>query len=113
MEKIETLIVEDDSFWQEQTKQALPSELFECVLAENLADAIDNIKNNDFDLIILESAGIGQADSSVVDMSDIAMYVMTPEFGAASQLEKIDMLDFADYVAINKFDRHAQGIANQ
>ena len=54
MEKIETLIVEDDSFWQEQTKQALPSELFECVLAENLADAIDNIKNNDFDLIILD-----------------------------------------------------------
>ena len=58
-----------------------------------------------FDLIILESAGIGQSDSSVIDLSDVSMYVMTPEFGAASQLEKIDMIDYADLIAINKFDK--------
>ncbi|HIJ38133.1 MAG TPA: methylmalonyl-CoA mutase, partial [Rhodospirillaceae bacterium] len=58
-----------------------------------------------FDLVIVETPGIGQADSSVADITDVALYVMTPEFGAASQLEKIDMLDHADAVAINKFDR--------
>ena len=60
---------------------------------------------NRFDLIILETAGIGQSDTEITDHSDLALYVMTPEFGAASQLEKIDMLDFADFVAVNKFDR--------
>ena len=58
-----------------------------------------------FDLVILETPGIGQADSAVAEVSDLSLYVMTPEFGAASQLEKIDMLDHADLVAINKFDR--------
>jgi len=58
-----------------------------------------------FDLVLVESSGIGQADSEIVDISDLSLYVMTPEYGAAMQLEKIDMLDFADFVAINKFDR--------
>ncbi len=58
-----------------------------------------------FDLIILETSGIGQADTEIVDHSDVSMYVMTPEYGAATQLEKIDMLDFADIIAINKFDK--------
>ncbi len=58
-----------------------------------------------FDLVIVESSGIGQADSEIVDVSDLSLYVMTPEYGAAMQLEKIDMLDYADLVAINKFDR--------
>ena len=58
-----------------------------------------------FDLIIVETSGIGQGDAAIVPFVDVSLYVMTPEFGAASQLEKIDMLDFADFVAINKFDR--------
>ena len=58
-----------------------------------------------FDLIILETSGIGQSDTEIVDVSDLSLYVMTPEYGAASQLEKIDMLDFADFIAINKFDK--------
>ena len=58
-----------------------------------------------FGLIIVESSGIGQADTEIVDISDLSLYVMTPEYGAAMQLEKIDMLDYADFVAINKFDR--------
>jgi methylmalonyl-CoA mutase len=57
-----------------------------------------------FDLVLVESSGIGQADSEIVDVADLSLYVMTPEYGAAMQLEKIDMLDFADFVAINKFD---------
>jgi methylmalonyl-CoA mutase len=58
-----------------------------------------------FDLVIVETSGIGQGDAAIVPFVDVSLYVMTPEFGAASQLEKIDMLDFADFVAINKFDR--------
>ena len=58
-----------------------------------------------FDLVIVETSGIGQGDAAIVPHVDASMYVMTPEFGAASQLEKIDMLDFADVVAINKFER--------
>jgi methylmalonyl-CoA mutase len=58
-----------------------------------------------YDLIILETPGIGQGDAAVIDLADVSLYVMTPEFGAASQLEKIDMLDFADVVAVNKFER--------
>jgi methylmalonyl-CoA mutase len=58
-----------------------------------------------FDLIVVETSGIGQGDAAIVPHVDVPMYVMTPEFGAASQLEKIDMLDFAEFVAINKFDR--------
>ncbi len=58
-----------------------------------------------FDLIILETSGIGQSDTSIIDHSDVSLYVMTPEYGAATQLEKIDMLDFADIIALNKFDK--------
>ena len=63
------------------------------------------MKYSKFDLIILETSGIGQSDTEILDHSDVSLYVMTPEFGAATQLEKIDMLDFADVVALNKFDK--------
>jgi methylmalonyl-CoA mutase len=70
-----------------------------------LPDVIAACKVTGFDLIIVETSGIGQGDAAIVPLVDVPMYVMTPEFGAASQLEKIDMLDFAEFVAINKFDR--------
>jgi methylmalonyl-CoA mutase len=70
-----------------------------------LTDGIAILKAAGYDLIIIETAGIGQGDSMVIDLVDVALYVMTSEFGAASQLEKIDMLDFADLVAINKFEK--------
>jgi methylmalonyl-CoA mutase len=72
---------------------------------EHLADVIDTVKAAGFDLVIVETPGIGQGDAAIVPFADHSLYVMTPEFGAASQLEKIDMLDFADTVAINKFER--------
>ncbi len=72
---------------------------------EQVPAIIDLCKVAGFDLIILETPGIGQADSAVSEVADLSLYVMTPEFGAASQLEKIEMLDHADLVAINKFDR--------
>ncbi|WP_166391086.1 fused isobutyryl-CoA mutase/GTPase IcmF [Nocardioides ochotonae] len=72
---------------------------------EHLPDVIDVMKAAGFDLVIVETPGIGQGDAAIVPFVDLAMYVMTPEFGAASQLEKIDMLDFANVVAINKFER--------
>ncbi len=74
-------------------------------LSKYVADAIEVIKAANFDIIILETSGIGQSDTEILDHSDVSLYVMTPEFGAATQLEKIDMLDFADLVAINKFDK--------
>jgi methylmalonyl-CoA mutase len=70
-----------------------------------LGDAIAACKAAGYDLVMVETAGIGQGDAAIVPHVDASLYVMTPEFGAASQLEKIDMLDFADFVAINKFDR--------
>ncbi|MGB5080389.1 MAG: methylmalonyl-CoA mutase family protein, partial [Burkholderiales bacterium] len=70
-----------------------------------LADAIAACRVAGFDLIVVETSGIGQGDAAIVPLVDASLYVMTPEYGAASQLEKIDMLDFADFVAINKFDR--------
>src|SRR5690606_10801913 len=70
-----------------------------------LADAVSACKAAGYDLVIIETPGIGQGDAGIVDYVDHTLYVMTPEFGAASQLEKIDMLDFADVVAINKFER--------
>ena len=70
-----------------------------------LPDAIAACKVAGFDLVVVETSGIGQGDAAIVPLVDVSLYVMTPEFGAASQLEKIDMLDFADFVAINKFDR--------
>ncbi|MDB5975003.1 MAG: methylmalonyl-CoA mutase [Nevskia sp.] len=74
-------------------------------LSAALPDVIAACKLSGFDLIVVETSGIGQGDAAIVPFVDLSLYVMTPEFGAASQLEKIDMLDFADYVAINKFDR--------
>lgn len=74
-------------------------------LSAYLQDAIDICKNAGFDCIILESAGVGQSDASILDYCDVSIYTMTPEFGAASQLEKINMLDYADIVCINKFDK--------
>src|SRR6185369_15376330 len=70
-----------------------------------LPDVIAASRAAGFDLVIVETSGIGQGDAAIVPLVDIPVYVMTPEFGAASQLEKIDMLDFAEFVAINKFDR--------
>ena len=72
-----------------------------------LVDAISFLKSAGFDLVIVETAGIGQSDSEIVDMVDFSMYVMTSDFGAQSQLEKIDMLDFAELVVLNKFDKQA------
>ena len=74
-------------------------------IPEVLADAIAAVKAAGFDLIIAETAGIGQGDSRIIDLVDVAIYVMTSEFGAASQLEKIDMLDFADLVVVNKYEK--------
>jgi methylmalonyl-CoA mutase len=74
-------------------------------ISKNIRQAVNILKAAGFDLIILETSGIGQSGTEIVDHSDVSLYVMTPEYGAASQLEKIDMLDFADLVAINKFDK--------
>ncbi|HQR27204.1 MAG TPA: cobalamin-dependent protein, partial [Nocardioides sp.] len=74
-------------------------------LPEQLGDVIDVLKAAGFDLVVVETPGIGQGDAAIVPFVDLSLYVMTPEYGAASQLEKIDMLDFADVVAINKFER--------
>ena len=77
----------------------------EVEIPERLSDILNAIKVSGFDLVIVETPGIGQGDAGIVPFVDTSLYVMTPEFGAASQLEKIDMLDFADLFAINKFDR--------
>ena len=74
-------------------------------LSKYVAEAIEVLKAAKYDIIILETSGIGQSDTEIMDHSDVSLYVMTPEFGAATQLEKIDMLDFADLVALNKFDK--------
>lgn len=74
-------------------------------LSKYVNEAIEVLKAAKYDLIILETSGIGQSDTEILEHSDVSLYVMTPEFGAATQLEKIDMLDFADLVAINKFDK--------
>ena len=74
-------------------------------LSKHVSEAVEILKVSEYDLIILETSGIGQSDTEIMEHCDVALYVMTPEFGAATQLEKIDMLDFADLVAINKFDK--------
>ncbi|MFT7343571.1 MAG: methylmalonyl-CoA mutase [Lentimonas sp.] len=74
-------------------------------LSKHVAEAVNVLKAAEYDLIILETSGIGQSDTEILDHSDVSLYVMTPEYGAATQLEKIDMLDFADVIALNKFDK--------
>jgi len=85
--------------------RSLATRDFGSEISAALPDVIAACKVAGFDLIVVETSGIGQGDAAIVPHVDIPMYVMTPEFGAASQLEKIDMLDFAEFVAINKFDR--------
>lgn len=74
-------------------------------LNPHVRDAINILSYAEYDVIIVETAGIGQSDSQITELADVAMYVMTPEFGAATQLEKIDMIDYADVIALNKFDK--------
>ena len=86
--------------------RSLATRDFGSEISQALPDVLCAVKaSGSFDLIIVETSGIGQGDAAIVPLVDVPMYVMTPEFGAASQLEKIDMLDFAEFVAINKFDR--------
>jgi isobutyryl-CoA mutase len=85
--------------------RSLATRDFGSEISAALPDVIAASKAAGFDLVIVETSGIGQGDAAIVPLVDVPMYVMTPEFGAASQLEKIDMLDFAELVAINKFDR--------
>ncbi|HSW18227.1 MAG TPA: fused isobutyryl-CoA mutase/GTPase IcmF, partial [Ramlibacter sp.] len=94
--------------WQQGSRvymRSLATRDFGSEISAALPDVIAACKAAGFDLIVVETSGIGQGDAAIVPHVDIPMYVMTPEFGAASQLEKIDMLDFAEFVAINKFDR--------
>ncbi len=74
-------------------------------MSKYVKDAETIVQAADYDLVILETSGIGQSDTEIIDHSDLSLYVMTPEYGAATQLEKIDMLDFADVIALNKFDK--------
>ena len=74
-------------------------------LSRHIPEVLNILKAAQFDLIILETSGIGQSDTEIIDYSDVSLYVMTPEYGAATQLEKIDMLDYADVIALNKFDK--------
>ena len=85
--------------------RSLATRDFGSEISAALPDVLAAVKAAGFDLVIVETSGIGQGDAAIVPLVDVPVYVMTPEFGAASQLEKIDMLDFADFVAINKFDR--------
>ena len=96
---------ETDSSGQRVFMRSLATREFGSEISAALPDVIAAAKCAGFDVVIVETSGIGQGDAAIVPHVDVPMYVMTPEFGAASQLEKIDMLDFAEFVAINKFDR--------
>src|SRR5260221_4371845 len=85
--------------------RSLATRDFGSEISAALPDVIAAVKCAGFNLVIVETSGIGQGDAAIVPLVDVPMYVMTPEYGAASQLEKIDMLDFAEFVAINKYDR--------
>ena len=85
--------------------RSMATRQYNVALSKDIDSALTILKAARFDLLILETSGIGQSDSEIVDHADLSVYVMTPEFGAASQLEKIDMLDFADVIVINKFDK--------
>ncbi|MCR5885256.1 methylmalonyl-CoA mutase family protein [Rhizobacter sp. J219] len=94
--------------WQQGPRvfmRSLATRDFGSEISQALPDVLAACKVAGFDLVVVETSGIGQGDAAIVPLVDVPMYVMTPEFGAASQLEKIDMLDFAEFVAINKFDR--------
>src|SRR5436309_3896236 len=94
--------------WQQGPRvymRSLATREFGSEISAALPDVIAACKAAAFDVVIVETSGIGQGDAAIAPLVDVSLYVMTPEFGAASQLEKIDMLDFADFVAINKFDR--------
>lgn len=94
--------------WQQGPRvfmRSLATRDFGSEISAALPDVVAACKAAGFDLVVVETSGIGQGDAAIVPHVDVPMYVMTPEFGAASQLEKIDMLDFAEFVAINKFDR--------
>jgi isobutyryl-CoA mutase len=94
--------------WQQGPRifmRSLATRDFGSEISQALPDVLLACKAAGFDLVVVETSGIGQGDAAIVPLVDVPMYVMTPEFGAASQLEKIDMLDFAEFVAINKFDR--------
>lgn len=91
--------------------RSLATRDFGSEISAALPDVVAACKVAGFDLIVVETSGIGQGDAAIVPHVDVPLYVMTPEFGAASQLEKIDMLDFAEFVAINKFDRKGAGDA--
>ncbi|TFZ03986.1 fused isobutyryl-CoA mutase/GTPase IcmF [Ramlibacter humi] len=94
--------------WQQGPRvfmRSLATRDFGSEISAALPDVVAACKAAGFDLVVVETSGIGQGDAAIVPLVDVPMYVMTPEFGAASQLEKIDMLDFAEFVAINKFDR--------
>ncbi|MEY4756381.1 MAG: hypothetical protein RJA34_1279, partial [Pseudomonadota bacterium] len=94
-----------DSSGQRVFMRSLATRDFGSEISAALPDVIAACKVAGFDLVVVETSGIGQGDAAIVPHVDVPMYVMTPEFGAASQLEKIDMLDFAEFVVINKFDR--------
>ena len=95
----------DEGSGQRVFMRSLATRDFGSEISQALPDVLAACKVAGFDLIVVETSGIGQGDAAIVPLVDVPMYVMTPEFGAASQLEKIDMLDFAEFVAINKFDR--------